>query len=152
MKVPAKLTILGRVDSFVWCETNGARYNEKGFYSAQYALAVNSTNTTLFFIPLAKSEVIEPAAGFDRQVDNFAMWAGFNAREFVKMNVPTRTLKKRGQVVRINYSSDKWTGNNAPYVHDFDDPAFLFTDRIKGPRVFGVKKPRGVIVTAEGII
>jgi hypothetical protein len=74
----------------------------------------------------------------------------FKADTCRNADLSDRRLKKTGTANYICYDSDKWTGNDQLYRHDFESPATIYCDKASKPTIM-VISGQNVWVTRLGI-
>lgn len=100
-------------------------------------------------------------AAFDRAVDAnsdqvkkamsiYERWHDFEAVSGSVATPPRGTWKTLKRAITIIYRSDKWTGKEEDYIHDFITPPVCRVNTINRPTVLALTGGR-VRVTAEGI-
>lgn len=155
MRIPAHISILGSPESLTWAPhtlSSPPRRNlsETSFLSRQFFLACNETLTTLFLIDGKYAKPIDKPAGLKSSA--YSLWSGFKPDDCYRFDLPDYALKKYGSVFRICYQSDKWDGKLTHYFHDFSVHPDVYVNRYVNPTIWAIKKSRGRIVSAEGIV
>jgi hypothetical protein len=111
----------------------------------------------LFLFRRGNDEV--PAArDYERGARAYERWHKRVAVRVDQYDVPDELCYKQGRVLRIGYSSDKWTarGRRRAYEHDFCEeggrPPMLYTDKASIARCRGAVLVGGdMVISEEGI-
>lgn len=154
MVVAKKVVILGFVTRFIWEDRKTGEHIQETFKGRALALVCNARGTAVYLIPFGKKARSQPLpVGAVAEKKMLKKWSGFFPVESYKLTIPEDTLFLRGQIIEIEYSSDKWSGKVERYLHTYTDPQKLYSDKPKTPRTWGVLNERGrVLANTRGLI
>lgn len=138
MRVPKKLIIIGSALT-IWYRPNRFRRDSQlDFFTDRHALAVNSTNTTIFALPISGSKARNDATRFKIPY------------EPTRFKIPSSSLKPIGNAVQIMW---RWEEIDQTLLHKWEnEKPRIFGDRQTNPRVIAIKYTRGIIFNEEGIV
>lgn len=160
MVTARKVALLGFVTVLMWEDLEGATAiaNWPGIKSrsknARLALCTNESGTAIYLLPWHKN--VKHSAlpkGADGQKRRFKIWAEFEAVEAFTIVVKKDTLFLCGRPLRVEYESDKWTGRQTLYFHNFKKRGCKLYVNKGEPETFGILHEKGQqIVSGRGII
>ena len=128
MKIPKRVNVIGSVLTVWYLPTKFRRLSQLDFFTDRHAIAVNSTHTILFGLPISRSKR--------------------NSRE-TKFSIPSANLKQIGTAFKIMW---RWNEIDQTLLHSWDqDEPKIYADRKTNPRVIAIKHARGIIFYEEGI-
>jgi hypothetical protein len=160
MVTAKKVALLGFVSLLLWEDKEGStvvrdwpslRARSK---ASRLALCSNARGTAIYLLPWAgnvKRAALPAGAGAEKK--RFRLWSEFEEGEAFKITIRKDTLYHIGRPLRLEYISDKWTGKETRYFHNFKKRGCkLYTTRGEAES-FGILHERGQqIVSARGII
>ena len=159
------VALLGFVISLLWEDDEGnqaiatwPRHTARS-RGPWLALTCNKSGTAIYLLPwkeTGKGRNVKGHAmpnGKDGEKKRFELWSEFEATDAYGIVVKKDTLFRIGRPLRIEYDSDKWTGRNTIYFHNFKKRGCkLYTNKGEAES-FGILQERGEkIVSSRGII
>lgn len=143
MSISSRLVILGRVlDLRVEHDETIRKIAWKG----AHWLFADASRKRLFITPALKTKA--PRGGrFDELAKVYREWSQFDSEQAFTDKVRLGPSQIRGRVRTIGYRSDKWTGRQRDYQHDFNHPPRL-TQMGDVYRIAGA----GLRITPGGIV
>lgn len=122
-------------------------------------LFVTPDKRILFVLPIEHIDEISGGrriSGFKKHKKVFRDWSAFNVNNAYRIKIDDRLgrLSQSGSCGSIQYVSDKWTGEDQLYQHDFEEPALLYSaGPKKAPAAFAVKSRKNkALISTAGII
>jgi len=98
-----------------------------------YALCSNTEGTRLYILRTLKKKVAQPKGGatIDKARQLYSRFSDFESEKAFSLQAADSRLSKIGTADHIVYRSDKWTGKNVDYIHEFDRPPAVWANKSK---------------------
>lgn len=154
ISIDCPVTVLGVL---IEMETNFSKTDVKRRSASKYFhypfLCVSADKKTLYVLPnvmvkVKPSTVAEVALTAAQRIKR--LWSGFEANEVIPISIRSRVLRKAGTINSITYRSDKWTGRQTNYRHDFDRPAICWAG---SGGTYALRRPdQKAIISSRGVI
>ena len=152
MNVSKNVALLGFVESITWYGDKN-KLKRSRFKQYTQALTCTGSGKEIYLLPCDNVESIEIPKGLKKEENLYRRWSNFTIDSAFSIDIPTVKLKKIGSIVEIDYVTDKWTGKKTHYRHLYEDTCYLYGDRTRIPRVWGIKSSRTkVIVNERGLL
>lgn len=156
LKIPEVLVYLGRAVE-LRCKTWEYSWTKKD----NFGLYANHTGTQLFIFPKPKSASKRKSDLYDaferhgKKAENgqllFETFTAFDPLNSHLAKISEKKLTKTDKCMAIVYASDKWDGKEKSYIHEFDTPAQVLTDKEKKPSIVALIGGK-MSITPEGIV
>jgi len=149
-----ELVFLGTVNRLDFSDDAPKAYRQS-WKAGTTGLFCNHSGTAIYLLPMATAREVKPPPGRAQGKKMFAEWARRPADTAWKVKIPkgAEELKKLGYALSIIYTSNKWTGKDQKYIHEFLTGPIVYADRRTNPRTWGILAVRGSqLVTTRGIV
>lgn len=139
LKIPSVLATLGRPVKII-----GEDVHYRFMVKDNVKLFATSSGQTLYCLTVKKkptkySDFLELWDKNQDQAENtlalYQNWHDFEAKTGSIMKPPKGFLFNVGRCESIIYSSDKWTGKQTKYVHDFKSKPIIWVNKKTSPTV-----------------
>ena len=160
-KIPRVVSILGKAIELKMYLNNGDEMiylwpGRKTKKSGAYYLASNPAGNALYILPATHSKKNIDKSIHPSEMKRAAkLYENFTDFEFDKpfaLCVPDKPFKRCGRATHIVYRSDKWSGKDQDYIHEFDNaPIVHASGSAKNPKMIALTggrirvQPRGIV-------
>ena len=145
MKLPKALVVLGIALDL---QLEEGELRKRIAWRRRHVLCADESKDTLYILPELRKRAGDVDEGDLSKLRNvYRLWSGFESKRAQRGTVKLGEARLRGRARAIGYRSDKWTGKQTDYQHDFDHPPRVTQHgevyRIKGAHLRVT--PRGVV-------